>query len=126
MGYVDEFQLNSHDLTNENPGALAGATGAKDVFEATKLHVKNTPKRGVNAMSKWAKGKHKRVACMIGHALTLGTSQAWNTLLLVLAKHLTEKERVSLAWAALSVCTDDHAYEVASSILYPTHGEDAA
>ncbi|WP_097803713.1 hypothetical protein [Pelagimonas varians] len=36
-GYATEFQLSKGVLANESPGALAGATEAKDVHEAAKL-----------------------------------------------------------------------------------------
>jgi hypothetical protein len=82
------------------------------------------PKR--SAMSFYGKDAHKRVAKCIGFALTDGTTAAWNKLLIILVARLSEKERVQLAWAALSACTDDHAYKIADSILYPNYGEDAA
>jgi hypothetical protein len=47
-------------------------------------------------------------------------------MLIILVARLSEKERVQLAWAALSACPDDHAYKIASSILYPSYGEGAA
>lgn len=37
MGYVADFQLFSTQLTNENPGAIAVASGVKSVLEVSQL-----------------------------------------------------------------------------------------
>ena len=117
-----------HDVVQTKENAASGATdhGVKDHKKHDISCINTNSKRKRSAMSLYCKDAHKRVAKCIGYALTNGTTPAWNKLLIILVAHLSEKERVELAWAALSACTDDHAYKVADSILYPSYGEEAA
>lgn len=84
---------------NENPGALAGATGAIGKGSTSTKAVYS--KRGGNAMSRHAKVRHKRVARMLGYALTAGDPVAWGGLSVVIGVRLTPVEVASIAFAAL-------------------------
>ncbi len=108
------------DSANENPGALAGATEVKDVYEATQLPGNSTPKRGKSAMSKWAKPAHKRVAKAIGFVLTLGfTGNRAAQLTTIFSARLNDEEKAGIAYAALRSMDDqDAAYQTASLALF--------
>lgn len=62
-----------------------------------------------NAMSRFAKPAHKRVARMVGYVLTLGGFDAFMDLAFVLRVRLTREERSHLAWAALRSLDDETA-----------------
>lgn len=99
--------------TKENAASEATEHGVKWCETVQKSHKQNTPKRGRSAMSKWAKGEHKKVARAIGYALTLGTESAWHGLTIVLMARLSDEERAALAYAALTSLGDEHASAVA-------------
>lgn len=84
---------------NENPGALAGATGAG--LEAANFTGTRYPKRSGNAMSRHAQDRHKRVARMLGYCLTADDPRTWGGLSNVITVRLTPLEIASLAFAAL-------------------------
>lgn len=75
-----------------------------------------------NAMSKWAKPAHKRVARAIGFVLTLGlTGDRAAGLTRIFAALLTEDEKAGIAYAALRSMEDhDAAYQVGSIALFGT------
>jgi len=81
---------------NENPGASDNATGAVGNDLVT------TPKGYRNAMSLYAKDRHKRAAKMLAYALTLDDPVAWNQTAAILGHRLTNMELASVAYAALS------------------------
>lgn len=118
-GLHDPLGHNNPPPKIENAVTSAKVNGVKTIAALKKAHTKHTPKQKRSAMSLYGKDAHKRVAKCIGYALTDGTTAAWSKLLIVLVARLSEKERVQLAWASLSSCTDDQAYRIASSILYP-------
>lgn len=105
------------DKANENPGAAATATGADTTLEAGKLQRQDIPKRTSNAMSLFAKRGHKRVAKVVGYALTLGTADAWADASAIFAARLSDRERAGLAWAALRSLDPAHAEDVATALL---------
>jgi hypothetical protein len=63
---------------------------------------------------------HVSVSKSIRYALALGTSAAWQGVILVLFARLNTAERASLAFAALSSLDDDTAYQTASLVLFGT------
>jgi hypothetical protein len=67
-----------------------------------------------------ANGSHVSVSKSIRYALALGTSAAWQGVILVLFARLNTTERASLAFAALSSLDDDTAYQTASLVLFGT------
>ncbi len=96
--------LGHPDPENENSGALAGATGAiqEVIFKGREYR-----KPVSNAMSKYAKDRHKRAARMLGYALTIGTPDAWNTAGFVFGARLTTAELASIAYSALRALDPD-------------------
>lgn len=99
------------NLTNENPGATAIATGVDNVETLENSQPHNTPKTGRSAMSKYAKDGHKRIARLVGYALTLDEADAWWTLSALMRAHLTVAERASLALMALKSLDPDDALQ---------------
>ncbi|WP_147419670.1 hypothetical protein [Sulfitobacter guttiformis] len=69
-------------------------------------------------MSLYAKDRHKRAAKALGFVLTLGTSEAWSGLIIVLLARLKPEERAKLAYASLMTLEDDQAYQIANAALY--------
>ncbi len=106
------------EAENENPGTLAGATGAQCVETIQKSRPQNTPKRGRSAMSKWGKPAHKAIARAVGYALTLATEYGWHQLSAILMMRLTKRELVALALAVLNALDDETVYRLASVRLY--------
>lgn len=60
---------------------------------------------------------HMRMARMLGYCLTLDTSHGWQGFTALACAKLTERARVSLAWAVLSGLGRDQAVAVAESVL---------
>lgn len=89
---------------NENPGALAGATGAEKL---TKTDTKEYAKSRPNAMSLYAQDRHKRAARVIGCALVADAPDVWGNAGIVLAVRLTPLELAALAFTALSAMEPD-------------------
>ncbi|SDY18429.1 hypothetical protein [Citreimonas salinaria] len=88
----------------QNPGALAGATGADCADDNA-----NRP----------AKDSRNRVANAIRNFLTLGVSgERAVGLAIILAARLSEEERASIAYAALLGLEEDHAYRIASMAVF--------
>lgn len=83
----------------ENPGPLAGGTGA--ISKRSSSVLGSYSKARANAMSRYAKARHKRVARMVGYCLTAGDPQTWGGLSAVITVRLTPLEVASLAFAAL-------------------------
>ena len=85
---------------NENPGASDNATGVigNDLVTTPEGYRKS----GRNAMSLYAKDRHKRAAKMLAYALTLDDPVAWNQTAAILGHRLTTNELASVAYAALS------------------------
>jgi len=100
---------------NENPGALAGATGAIGNDQA--ITPKDYRKPGRSAMSLYAKDRHQRAAKMLGYCLTLETPDAWNGFSLVASLRLTPNERAALALAALNSLEPDEAEMTAAAAI---------
>ena len=67
-------------------------------------------------MSLYAEKAHKRIARMVGYALTLGTYEAWAGASVVIRAHLTAEERAALAWSALNAL-DTHEAELVLDAL---------
>ncbi|NDV52941.1 hypothetical protein [Salipiger sp. PrR003] len=109
----------------ENPGALAGATGADSKTTHGNAHANNTKKSARSAMSLFGKDSHKRVSKAIGYALTLATESAWESFSKVLAARLTYEERAALAFAALRSLDEDTAYLTASAAVFDTMTKEA-
>ncbi|WP_124254500.1 hypothetical protein [Cereibacter sphaeroides] len=64
--------------------------------------------------------KHKRMARMLGYCLVLDDVEAWTAFGVVACAKLAERERLSLAVAALATLPDDRIIEAASFCLGPT------
>lgn len=58
-----------------------------------------------NTMSRHAKDRHKRIARMLGYALTANDPRTWGGLSIVIAARLTPLEAASIAFAALRALT---------------------
>jgi len=101
----------------ENPGALAGATGAKFNEGLGKPPVQNTPKRDASAMSKYGKRVHKRMAKALGYALTLGTPSAWYNFRAILLLSMSDVERAALAYAVLGSLSPDQIDETVDAVI---------
>ena len=67
-------------------------------------------------MSLYAKPAHKRMARMLGFALTLGDGITWRSFAAVAFARLTREERVALAWAALWALDEDDAVAVVEAV----------
>jgi hypothetical protein len=89
----------SEDAENENPGALAGASGA--MSNDQKIVGKVCPKARRSAMSLFAKDGHKRACKMLGYALTLNDPAIWGDTAAIFALRLSPPERAALAYTAL-------------------------
>jgi len=92
----------------ENPGALAGATGASG--KAGELRTRDYSEENLDATARHAKTRHKRAAGMILCALVLDPEapQIWRDAALVLRARLTDRECVGLAFAALRALDPAH------------------
>ena len=92
----------SPDLTptNENPGALAGASGAD--LHTIGIVSKAYSKPGASAMSLYCKDAHKRACRMLGYALTLNDPATWHQAAAIFNRRLDRMELASVAFAALS------------------------
>lgn len=115
---VQFVPLTSRPQANENPGALAGATGAVDVETYEKSPRHYTRKTRQSAMSLYARDGHKRAAKALGFALTIATERAWLGLSNILEHRLSTEERAALAFAALRSLDDHTAYLTASAALF--------
>lgn len=92
---VDENPI----LSNEKPGALAGATGLTSIDLAIKAKAYRKPKR--SAMSAYALDRHKRASRALGYALTAADPATWEAAGHVFAHRLNTIELASLAFHAL-------------------------
>ena len=70
-----------------------------------------------NPMALYAKPAHKKVARVVGYALTLGSADAWANAVAIFAARLTEAERAGLAWAALRSLPPAEAEDVAKALF---------
>lgn len=109
--------LSRVELSKENPGALAGATGARTSLNMNRVRRESILKRPGNAMAKYAKGSHKVIAKMIGYCLTMGTSDGWVGFSVVARIRLTEPERAALAYAALNSLPPEQATMTAAASI---------
>lgn len=101
---VEEFPGKSNrdeEAQKENPGALAGATGANS--KAGRLQAKGYRESYLDATWRFAKDRHKRAAGTILCSLVLGdeSPETWPGTAFVLRVRLTSKELIGLAFAAL-------------------------
>ena len=69
------------------------------------------------SFSKLIKRPHLGSTRMLGYALTLQDYDAWEGASAVWQARLTETERAALAWAALRSLDEDHAREVAYTVI---------
>lgn len=74
------------------------------------------PRRSL--LSKYVKPNHKRVARMLGFALTLDSSDCWWGFAQVIAARLTPTERSALAFMALSSLNSEDAALVADAAMF--------
>lgn len=107
---------------NENPGALAGATGA--AFEVGDFKVEHYRNSGVssnrksgNIIARVMKPQHKQMSRMLGYSLLLGTSEAWQGFGLLAAVRLTEQERAYAAAVLLATLDLDIVEEIAATAV---------
>jgi len=101
---------------NENPGALAGATGANHIQNGSNREANDTLFAGQKAIP--ACYRHRRAAWSLGCALTVNNPDAWALLVTVFEDRLTEDERAGIAYAALRAMDEDNAYRLASMTLF--------
>ncbi|WP_370049322.1 MULTISPECIES: hypothetical protein [Salipiger] len=97
-------------------GSVAAGAGDAELCKGTASNRKVNSRR--STMSLYAKGAHKRVARMLGFALTLGDEAGWHGFHTVLKARLTREERAALAFAALKSLDEDTAYLTASVALF--------
>lgn len=109
--------LSGLGLTKENAANLAGFNGAIRTESTENSRNKHTPKRGVAAISKYYKDRHKRAARMLGYCLTLNTPDVWLGAADFLRKRLTMPELVGLAYSILEALPRDIALEAAQARL---------
>ncbi len=108
----------------ENAAAADSRNGADDLVKRDILLADNNLKHRFDAMLNWGDPDHMRAMRVAGHALTLGTSDAWLIASAVWAARLSVPERVALAYAALKALDEDEAYLTASAAIFGTlHGE---
>jgi hypothetical protein len=108
----------------ENAAAADSRNGADDLVKRDILPGDNSLKHRFEAMLNWGDPDHMRAMRVAGHALTLGTSDAWLSASAVWAARLSVPERVALAYAALKALDEDEAYLTASAAIFGTlHGE---
>jgi hypothetical protein len=86
-------------VRNENPGALAGATGA--VFETSKAQQEEYTADADCAILQIVKGRKARAARALGFILEADLPDLWEGFAVVLKARLTEGERGLLAYSAL-------------------------
>ena len=70
-----------------------------------------------NAISLYAKTAHKKAARLLGYALILGDFDSWEAASAIWQARLTDTERAALAWAAMRSLDEDHAREVAYTVI---------
>ncbi|WP_397544218.1 hypothetical protein [Roseovarius salis] len=70
-----------------------------------------------NAISLYAKTAHKKAAKLLGYALILDDFDSWEAASAIWQARLTDTERAALAWAALRSLDEDHAREVAYTVI---------
>lgn len=92
-------------------GTVATATQAENVESLEKSQLKCTTKSLRSEMSKYAKDNHKRIARLVGYALTLDQVDAWWMLSALMRAHLTVTERTSLTFMALKSLDRDDAMQ---------------
>ncbi|MBW4972433.1 hypothetical protein KZZ08_02325 [Roseovarius mucosus] len=114
----ESAKLGIEATANENPGALAGATGANKENETGKSLQHDTPRSVLAAMAKIGKPSHKAISRALYYTLTLSEFWAWAGFRFILMARLSRVERAALAYAVLSSLDDDDSYMVASLVLY--------
>ncbi len=109
---------------NENPGALAGATGVESFREERDNREYCTPKprRKATSLSKLMRREHLKMTRMLGYTLVLGTLDAWQGFARVAEARLDVKERAALAWAALRSLDADTAAMTVEAAFEPEGG----
>jgi len=70
-----------------------------------------------SGLSQLMKPEHKRMARMLGYALTLGNADAWSGFGYVAATRLTDTERAALAFSALSSLDPEQATMTAAASI---------
>lgn len=107
---------------NENPGALAGATGA--VFEAGNFEAKQYGNTGAssnrksgNIIARVMAPQHKQMSRLLGYSLLLGTSEAWQSFGYVAAVRLTTHERAFMAAVLLATLDLDMVEDIAATAV---------
>jgi len=101
MGYGNFVKPVLDDLTpaNENPGALAGATGANSNDQRITGQAYTTQDSG--AIWNHMPDRHKRAARMLACALVSDDPVVWNWTAAVWSHRLTSMELAGVAFAAL-------------------------
>lgn len=108
----------------ENAAAADSRNGVNDLAKRDISPAHDSLKQRFDAMLNWGDLDHVRAMRVAGHALTLGTSDAWLSASAVWAARLSVPERVALAYAALKALDEDEAYLTASAAIFGTlHGE---
>lgn len=69
-------------------------------------------------MSRFARPAHKRIARVIGYALTLRSAEGWWKASAVMSVSLKPEERAALAYAALTSLDERTAYATAEAALF--------
>lgn len=112
---------NVKGLKNENPGALAGATGADFEVGNFKGEPYRNPgvssnRKSESALSRFMQARHKRMSRVLGYCLTLDTPEGWRDFSLIAMARMSPRERVSLAFAALNTLETDVAELTAAAV----------
>ena len=73
--------------------------------------------RKVKSFSQLMQRAHLGATRVLGYALTDGTFETWEAASAIWQARLTPEENAALAWAALRALHEDHAREVANTVL---------
>ncbi|WP_420023251.1 hypothetical protein ACN9JG_00105 [Cereibacter azotoformans] len=80
---------------------------------------RDVPRKRGSILSSYMSPEHKRMSRMLGYCLTLDDAEGWTDFGIVACAKLTERERLSLAVAALATLPAETIIEAASFCLGP-------
>ncbi len=108
--------------TCENPGALAGATGA--ACEAANFRVPYygnaggaSNRKSGNLVARVMAPQHRQMSRLLGYSLLLGTTNAWHGFGLVAAARLTAHERAFMAAVLLATLDAETVEDIAATAV---------
>ncbi|WP_199738002.1 hypothetical protein [Falsigemmobacter faecalis] len=122
---IEEFSTlanHSGDRKKENPGALAGATGAE--YEVGNFKAKSYKKpdsasnlKSGNIVAQVMPPQYKQMSRMLGYSLLLGTANAWEGFGLLAAVRLTPQERAFMAAVLLATLDAGTVQDIAATAV---------